>query len=491
VRKRLESQLADAAALAETRVETLERELRDAVKLAQAAKTDATSEVAALKERIATLESDETQKQAHARELADAEKRISNAELATADLRARLASAERDAKSVTKRAERDRAEATARTAELERAIEALRTTEVVERPVEGPGHSEEVESLESENAELRRRVTETFQALQGAHTVAEQTKRAAQETVKAAKRAQALAEADLTHVREELAAANAANALTSHAAGAQLDMDRSRLEEAEAALEAQQLALEAAQRNVAKESDRADAAAAAAARRASELNDAREEIDRLRGGGGGGRGARPYESSARTSPASTPRSSNGVGINPLTTHVSAVRTNRPPPAPTPAPSTAAKAAAAAMGRAPPSAYRRGSRSPSPRGNVDTGPGVKDAFRGHFADPGGAEGGADTAVQAGMDHMDGRRRASVRAGSQRARPHDWSNYPYEDNGNDSRGSGSVARAERRGARGGSGARDALDQELANARDVLDLIRGGAASSYAGSDDDSPR
>jgi hypothetical protein len=50
---------------------------------------------------------------------------------------------------------------------------------------------------------------------------------------------------------------------------------------------------------------------------------------------------------------------------------------------------------------------------------------------------------------------------------------------------------VARAERRGARGGSGARDALDQELANARDVLDLIRGGAASSYAGSDDDSPR
>jgi len=94
------------------------------------------------------------------------------------------------------------------------------------------------------------------------------------------------------------------------------------------------------------------------------------------------------------------------------------------------------------------------------------------------------------VQAGMDHMDGRRRASVRAGSQR-RPHDWSNYPYEDNGNDSRGSGSVARAERRGARGGSGARDALDQELANARDVLDLIRGGAASSYAGSDDDSPR
>ena len=74
---------------------------------------------------------------------------------------------------------------------------------------------------------------------------------------------------------------------------------------------------------------------------------------------------------------------------------------------------------------------------------------------------------------------------------RYRPHDWSNYPYEDNGNDSRGSGSVARAERRGARGGSGARDALDQELANARDVLDLIRGGAASSYAGSDDDSPR
>jgi hypothetical protein len=392
---------------------------------------------------------------------------------------------------VTKRAERDRAEAAARTAELERAIEALRTTEATERPVEVSGHVEEVESLESENAELRRRVTETFQALQGAHTVAEQTKRAAQETVKAAKRAQALAEADLTHVREELAAANAANALTSHAAGAQLDMDRSRLEEAEAALEAQQLALEAAQRNVAKESDRADAAAAAAARRASELNDAREEIDRLRGGGGGGRGARPYESSARTSPASTPRSSHGTGINPLTTHVNAVRTNRPPPAPTPAPSTAAKAAAAAMGRAPPSAYRRGSRSPSPRGNVDQGgPGVKDAFRGHFADPGGAEGGADTAVQAGMDHMDGRRRASVRAGSQR-RPHDWSNYPYEDNGNDSRGSGSVARAERRGARGGSGARDALDQELANARDVLDLIRGGAASSYAGSDDDSPR
>jgi hypothetical protein len=393
---------------------------------------------------------------------------------------------------VTKRAERDRAEAAARTAELERAIEALRTTEAVERPVEVSGHVEEVESLESENAELRRRVTETFQALQGAHTVAEQTKRAAQETVKAAKRAQALAEADLTHVREELAAANAANALTSHAAGAQLDMDRSRLEEAEAALEAQQLALEAAQRNVAKESDRADAAAAAAARRASELNDAREEIDRLRGGGGGGRGARPYESSARTSPASTPRSSHGTGINPLTTHVNAVRTNRPPPAPTPAPSTAAKAAAAAMGRAPPSAYRRGSRSPSPRGNVDQGgPGVKDAFRGHFADPGGAEGGADTAVQAGMDHMDGRRRASVRAGTQRGRPHDWSNYPYEDNGNDSRGSGSVARAERRGARGGSGARDALDQELANARDVLDLIRGGAASSYAGSDDDSPR
>ena len=270
-------------------------------------------------------------------------------------------------------------------------------------------------------------------------------------------------------------------------------MDRSRLEEAEAALEAQQLALEAAQRNVAKESDRADAAAAAAARRASELTDAREEIDRLRGGGGGGRGARPYESSARTSPASTPRSSNGIDrINPLTTHVNAVRTNRPPPAPTPAPSTAAKAAAAAMGRAPPSAYRRGSRSPSPRGNVvPGGSGVKDAFRGHFADPGDAEGGADTAVQAGMDHMDGRRRASVRAGSQRARPHDWSNYPYEDNGNDARGSGSVARAERRGARGGSGARDALDQELANARDVLDLIRGGAASSYAGSDDDSPR
>ena len=113
------------------------------------------------------------------------------------------------------------------------------------------------------------------------------------------------------------------------------------------------------------------------------------------------------------------------------------------------------------------------------------------FAGTSPTRGVPRGGADTAVQVGMDHMDGRRRASVRAGTQRARPHDWSNYPYEDNGNDSRGSGSVARAERRGARGGSGARDALEQELANARDVLDLIRGGAASSYAGSDDDSPR
>jgi len=86
---------------------------------------------------------------------------------------------------------------------------------------------------------------------------------------------------------------------------------------------------------------------------------------------------------------------------------------------------------------------------------------------------------------------GRGRSSGGGGSrqrrERERPrraHDWSDYPYDE---DAAGGGSSGRARR----GGSGARDALDQELANARDVLDLIRGGAASSYAGSDDDSPR
>ena len=296
VRKRLEGQLADAAALAESRVTQLERDLelsRD--------------ETNALKTRIASLEVDESQTERNARELADAERKVANAEqrlrvanetaeLASADLRARLSSAERAAASAERRADAERRARGERESELERSVATLRheleravKTTVSTTTVSTSGLDEgfeaarkEVESLEAENAELRRRVTETFQALQGAHTVAEQTKRAAQETVRVAKRAQAVAEADLAHVREELAAAHAANALTSHAAEAQLDMDQGRLGELNAALEAQQLALEAAQRNVARESDRADAAAAAAARRVAELNDARDEIDRLR-----------------------------------------------------------------------------------------------------------------------------------------------------------------------------------------------------------------
>ena len=260
-----------------------------------------------------------------------------------------------------------------------------------------------MESLEAENAELRRRVTETFQALQGAHTVAEQTKRAAQETVRVAKRAQAVAEADLAHVREELAAAHAANALTSHAAEAQLDMDQGRLGELNAALEAQQLALEAAQRNVARESDRADAAAAAAARRVAELNDARDEIDRLRAalevhvGHRSGRGGLTTTSTPADTPGDTPRSSwtssAPAPFNPGS--ISAVNPgqrptgSRPPPAPThPAPSTAAKAAAAAMGRVPASErvrsrYRSRSASPSPAES----PAFRKSptLRGHFAE----------------------------------------------------------------------------------------------------------
>ena len=252
-----------------------------------------------------------------------------------------------------------------REGELERAVATLRR-ELEQRAVAGSNPSavtsrEEVESLEAENAELRRRVTETFQALQGAHTVAEQTKRAAQETVRAAKRAQAVAEADLAHVREELAAANAANALTSHAAEAQLDMDQGRLGEVEAALEAQQLALEAAQRNVARESDRADAAAAAAARRVAELNDAREEIDRLRaalesfGGHRGGRGNLTMASTPADTPGDTPRSDPWTSSTPAPFNPGhRQRPNaRPPLNPNPRePSTAAKAAAAAMGRVP-------------------------------------------------------------------------------------------------------------------------------------------
>ena len=321
--------------------------------------------------------------------------------------------------------------------------------------------------------------------------MAEQTKRAAQETVRAAKRAQAVAEADLAHVREELAAANAANALTSHAAEAQLDMDQGRLGEVEAALEAQQLALEAAQRNVARESDRADAAAAAAARRVAELNDAREEIDRLRaalesfGGHRGGRGNLTMASTPADTPGDTPRSDPWTSSTPAPFNPGhRQRPNaRPPLNPNPRePSTAAKAAAAAMGRVPASAYRSRSASPSPR---EGGRGFE-SLRGHFAENVGAD-----AVDPNPGAVAGRGRSSGSGGGsrQRQRPrrpgrlHDWSDYPYDEDG----GGGSSGRARR----GGSGARDALDQELANARDVLDLIRGGAASSYAGSDDDSPR
>jgi len=175
-------------------------------------------------------------------------------------------------------------------------------------------------ALERENQQLQRRVKETFQALQGAHAVAEQTKRAAQEAVRAARRELTNTERALAVARTEVAEAKEATGAAAAAAAGMpaltrdTDSMRVRVDSAEARAEeldrelsladergvAQQLALEAAQRLVAKEVDRADAAAAAAARRATEINDANREIARLRaalglvplrrGGGGGGGG---------------------------------------------------------------------------------------------------------------------------------------------------------------------------------------------------------
>ena len=119
---------------------------------------------------------------------------------------------------------------------------------------------------------------------------------------------------------------------------------------------------------------------------------------------------------------------------------------RPPLNPNPRePSTAAKAAAAAMGRVPASAYRSRSASPSPR---EGGRGFE-SLRGHFAENVGAD-----AVDPNPGAVAGRGRSSGSGGgsSQRQRPrrpgrlHDWSDYPYDEDG----GGGSSGRA-RRGVR----------------------------------------
>jgi len=62
------------------------------------------------------------------------------------------------------------------------------------------------------NFNLGRYMKETFQALQGAHAVAEQTKRAAQEAVRAARREQGHAERLLAEKTREAAGAGAAAA---------------------------------------------------------------------------------------------------------------------------------------------------------------------------------------------------------------------------------------------------------------------------------------
>ena len=163
-----------------------------------------------------------------------------------------------------------------------------------------------VEKARKENKQLQRRVKETFQALQGAHAVAEQTKRAAQEAVRAARREQVAAERARAEAEAEAAsAAEAAAAAETAAAEAREgfpELARERAELAERLAEADRrsdalrrellvsdergaahrLALEAAQRRVAKEADRADTATAVAARRAGELLEAREEAERLR-----------------------------------------------------------------------------------------------------------------------------------------------------------------------------------------------------------------
>ena len=123
--------------------------------------------------------------------------------------------------------------------------------------------------------------------------MAEQTKRAAQEAVRAARKAQSKAERAAATARAEAEEARRTAETATKRAAADVD---AKLDDADARVDrltrelvaaderavAQRVALETAQRRVAKETNRADAAAKTAARRTGELEDAREEIATLR-----------------------------------------------------------------------------------------------------------------------------------------------------------------------------------------------------------------
>ena len=210
--------------------------------------------------------------------------------------------------------------------------------------------------------------------------MAEQTKRAAQEAVRAARKEQSKAERAAATARAEAEEARRTAETATKRAAADVD---AKLDDADARVDrltrelvaaderavAQRVALETAQRRVAKETNRADAAAKTAARRTGELEDAREEIATLRAAVrlAGGGAAEEREASRRVD-----RVSYGGDANAARADI------------TPAATSSRKPPHGASSRKPPSVSGK-PRTPRASASASASPFHSPARRGHFGD----------------------------------------------------------------------------------------------------------
>ena len=205
---------------------------------------------------------------------------------------------------------------------------------------------------------------------------------------------------------------------------------------------AQRVALETAQRRVAKETNRADAAAKTAARRTGELEDAREEIATLRAAvrlaGGGAAEEREEEREASRRVDRVSRGGDANAARAETERVPAATSSRKPPR-------------GASSRKPPS-VRGTPRTPRASASASASPFHSPARRGHFGD----EDEKDVERGRGASYPDppgARLGVPVPPGS--------------------------ARSSVSSARGLEHTRSALDAEMENATALLEAIRQGRA------------
>ena len=206
---------------------------------------------------------------------------------------------------------------------------------------------------------------------------------------------------------------------------------------------AQRVALETAQRRVAKETNRADAAAKTAARRTGELEDAREDIATLRAAVrlAGGGAAEEREAEEREASRRVDRVSRGGDAN-----AARAETERAPAA-----TSSRKPPHGASSRKPPS-VRGTPRTPRASASASASPFHSPARRGHFGD----EDEKDVERGRGASYPDPPAR-------------DWGSLSLPGS----------ARSSVSSARGLEHTRSALDAEMENATALLEAIRQGRA------------